>query len=386
MMRHMSGGALTRAMSTRVFNFSAGPACLNDDVMSKVQGEFTDWRGTGMGIMEMSHRDAGGPVQNAMSSAVSDLRDLLQIPENYHVLFFQGGAHGQFSAIPLNLGGASGGKADYVRTGFWSERALNEGKKYLDCAVPMDAADVNYTHIPDPSTWNIRSDASYVHLCANETIHGLEFLTEPDLGPGAPPLVLDATSTLLSRPMDISKYGMVYASGGKNLGPAGVCVAIIRDDLVRREPHPLTPSVLDFALAADSQPIPSVYNTPPTFLLYVVSEVLQNVQQRGGMAGMEDRAMRLSGSVYDVIDNSDGFYVNSVRPEHRSRMNCVFRIGDGNEALEDAFTREAEEQGMHQLFKHPLFKGLRITLYNGLPDAAVDAVVQFMRDFKQKHS
>lgn len=367
-------------------NFSAGPACLPEDVMRRAQMEFTNYGGSGMSMMEMSHRDSGGPVQNAIWGATENVRTLLNVPSNYHIIFMQGGAHGQFAALPLNLMGDKT-TIDVVSTGFWSERAYNEAAKYATVRYAHDGKLDGYSKIPPVDEWNISNDSAYVHICANETIHGLEFHEDPVLPAGSPPLVGDFTSTLLSRPIDISKYGCIYASGGKNLGPAGVTCVIIRDDLVGLE-SPNCPSVLSYSKMVHSKPIPSIYNTPPTFLIYMVNLVLSHNISFGGMPALQARAKARADSVYRIMDESNGFYVPKCYDmPHRSRMNIPFRIGgaSGDKGLESEFCEQAEKAGLLQLFCHPLFPGCRITLYNGIPDTAVNALADFMVKFAREH-
>lgn len=367
-------------------NFSAGPACLTDRVMRQAQLEFCNKDGTGMSVMEMSHRDAGGPVQNTISGAADKLRILLNIPANYHVIFMQGGAHGQFAAVPLNL---LGGKrtADYVSTGFWSVRAVQEASNFCDVRYAHDGKSDGYSRIPPVSEWDISPDSAYVHICANETIHGLEFHEDPVLPPGSPPLVADFTSTLLSRPVDVSRYGCIYASGGKNLGPAGVTVVIVRDDLVGLE-SPLCPSVLSYSKMVHSKPIPSVYNTPPTFLIYMMNLVLTENIEFGGLQALRKRAVSRADGIYRLMEESRGFY--SIKCDdlaHRSRMNIPFRIGgpEGDKNLEDDFCSASEKAGLLQLFCHPLFPGCRITLYNGISDQSIDVLADFMIKFAREN-
>jgi phosphoserine aminotransferase len=372
----------------RVYNFSAGPACIPGEVMAIAQRDLMNYKQSGMGFMEMSHRDANGPVHQVMMGAVSDLRSLLKIPENYQVLFFQGGAHAQFAGVPLNIAGSSvDGRrpvVDVISTGAWSERAIGEMEKYVDVNIAYDAAADNYSTIAPVSEWNLSPDSKYVHITGNETMHGLEFLEDPDLGDRI--LVADMTSTLLSRPMDISKYGVIYASSGKNLGPAGLCVAIVRDDLIGLHVD-TCPSVIQYESMAFSHPIPNIYNTPPTFLVYMMHLMTQHYRGKyGSLEILAERAKFRADKVYQVIDSSDGFYRNEVEDQYRSRMNCTFRILDGDRSLEKKFTEDAERNGILQLFGHPMMGGLRITLYNGIPDEAVDAVVGFMQKFKKAHS
>lgn len=368
---------------TRAHNFSAGPAALPEEVLRVAQRDMLDYKGTGIGFMELSHRDEDGPVHEMMNSLVRNMRELLEIPSNYHVLFFQGGAHAQFSAIPLNLC-QPGDKVDYIKSGAWSVRAIDEAKKYVDVHIAYDAVQDNERFIRDPSEWDLSPDSKYVHITVNETMSGLEFLTDPDIGDRV--LVADATSTLLSRPMDISKYGVIYASSGKNLGPAGVCMAIVRDDLLGQA-QTTCPSVINWEKMATSVPIPNIYNTPPTYLLYMTQLFSQHyLDAYGSLHAIEERAIERATKVYKAMDASNGFYTNVVDPTFRSRMNCVFRIGDGNMEMEKEFCRAAEEQGsIYQLFGHPLMGGLRITLYNGITDDAVDAVLKFMKKFQKEN-
>lgn len=333
----------------------------------------------------MSHRDEGGPVQNIITAATGRIRSMLSVPENYHIIFMQGGAHGQFAALPLNLCLDKDQQADYIDTGFWSTRAFNEASKYCTPRIAYDGKVDNYQSIPPVEEWDISNDSAYVHICANETIHGLEFLEDPQLPEGSPPLVGDFTSTLLSRRIDVSKYGCIYCSGGKNLGPAGVTVVIIRDDLLGNE-SPQCPSVLSYSQMINSKPIPSIYNTPPTFLIYMVDLVLKDNKVDGGIEFLEKRAIRRSSLIYDIVENSDDFYSLKCQDKaHRSRMNIPFRILGGDLPLEDKFSRDAEAQGLLQLFCHPLFPGNRVTLYNGIPDSAVDALANFMNQFREMH-
>jgi len=350
--------ASKHAPARAVGNFSAGPACLPVDVLLKAQMD-----------------------------ATKNIRTLLEVPSNYQILWMQSGAHGQFSALPLNLLGKKT-SIDFVSTGFWSERAYTEASKYCDPRYAYDGKQDSYSEIPPVEEWEISNDSAYVHICANETIHGLEFLEDPELPPGSPPLVADFTSTLLSRTIDVSKYGCIYASGGKNLGPAGVTCVIIREDMVGLESENC-PSVLSYAKMVNSKPISSIYNTPPTYLIYMVNLVLQNNLSFGGISFLEERAKMRSLAIYALMDDSAGFYVPKCYDfAHRSRMNVPFRIGsvDGNSRLEEEFCSEAEKAGLLQLFCHPLFPGCRITLYNGIPDTAVEALVAFMKVFADKYA
>lgn len=368
---------------TRAHNFSAGPAAIPEEVLRVAQRDMLDYQGTGIGFMELSHRDADGPVHNMMKSLVGNMRELLEIPDNYHVLFFQGGAHAQFSAVPLNLC-KPGDKVDYIKTGAWSTRAIDEAERYVDVHIAYDSTSMdNDRFIRDVSEWNLSPDSKYVHITLNETMSGLEFLSCPDVGDRV--LVADATSTLLSRPLDIEKYGVIYASSGKNLGPAGICMAIVRDDLIGKAQEQC-PSVINWEKMATSVPIPNIYNTPPTYLLYMTQLFSQHyLDAYGSLGAIEERAIERSDRVYKAMDDSKGFYTNLVDPAFRSRMNCVFRIGSGDREMETEFSKAAEAQGIYQLFGHPLMGGLRITLYNGITDEAVDAVLKFMKTFEKEN-
>lgn len=334
----------------------------------------------------MSHRDEGGPVQNCISSATDRLRSLLDVPSDYHILFMQGGAHGQFAALPMNLL-ADKSQADYISTGFWSQRAIQEASKYCNVRLAFDGAKDGFSRIPLVSEWDISPESAYVHICANETIHGLEFLQDPDLPDGSPPLVGDFTSTLLSRKINIRKYGCIYASGGKNLGPAGVTVVIVQKNLVGLE-SPICPTVLSYSAMAYSKPIPSLYNTPPTFLIYMVDLVLLDNMNSGGVEMLEKRAKERSAKIYRIIDESGSFYKAKCKElAYRSRMNVPFRIGgeSGDFDMEELFCSEAQKRGLLQLFCHPFFPGCRVTLYNGIPDSAVESLAEFMVEFATIH-
>lgn len=344
---------------------------------------------TNLDALGASHAGvAKHPLQQMMLDTERKLREALDVPESHRVLFMHGGAVGQFSAVPLNLlpgGEAEPARADYVQMGFWTQRAMAEAEKYCDVHVP---ATFEKAILP-VSEWraNVRSDAAYVHLCANETVQGMEYHDDPEWDESLPPLVLDATSTLLSRPMDVARYGVVYASGGKNL-PAGVCVVIVRESLLtERQAHPLCPQIMDYRMNGGGlMPSPSVFesrpNTPPTFGVYMLGLVLDDLRDaKGGLHAVQEWVAARAARVYDAVDSSDGYYVNTVDASARSRMNVVFNIAGGKE-VERRFVAEAEAEGLFALFGHPIGGGVRITLYNGVPDAAVDAVIGFMQSFK----
>ena len=319
----------------RAHNFSAGPGKTFDDVMYEAQRQLASFDGSGMSIMEMSHRDVDGPVQSMMSGAEADIRALLDVPaEGYHVMFMHGGAHAQFAAIPLNINAK---RATYINTGYWSHRARDEAAKYftgpdlvIDELNPVTVDPrTGERFIAPPSEWEVHHNSDYIYLCASETIDGLEFLDDSILSiRGDIPIVADFTSTLLSRPVDVSQYAMIFASGGKNLGPSGMTLVIVQDAWVRPGlANLLTPSIMSWDLAAHSAPIPSVYSTPPTFNIYMHSLVLKQLVGMGGMVALEARATARADKIYAVIDQSGGFYVNTVRRDFRSRMNVPMRIG-----------------------------------------------------------
>jgi phosphoserine aminotransferase len=367
----------------RSHNFSAGPAAIPLPVLERVRAGLLDFEGSGASILEHSHRDAGGPVQTVMQRAERLLRALLDVPARYHVLFVQGGAHGQFAAVPLNLA-TEDDEAGYLLTGHWSARAHAEGRRFVDAEIVADAAHRDGRAIPAPHDWHVGRRSAYVHLCANETIGGLELLEDP-VSPG-PPLVADFTSTLLSRPVDVARYGVIYASSGKNLGPAGVTVVLVDDALLARGPRPRTPTILDWSQTARTTPIGSLVHTPPVFAIHVLALVLEELAARGGLPEAERRATQRARTIYERLDESCGFYTNAVTPAFRSRMNVPFRIRGGDPALEARFVAEATERGLHQLFGHPLYGGLRASLYLGVPDASVAALATFLDAFARAHT
>ncbi|HZW24966.1 MAG TPA: 3-phosphoserine/phosphohydroxythreonine transaminase [Gallionella sp.] len=356
-----------------IFNFAAGPAVLPHDVLVQAREELLDWRGTGMSVMEMSHR--GKEFMGIHAQAEADLRELMAIPKNYKVLFLQGGATMQFSMIPLNLlrGKVS---ADYVNTGIWSKKAIDEAKKFCHVNEIASSADKNFSYAPDFKTWKQDKDAAYVHYCPNETIGGVEFNWIPDTGDV--PLVADMSSNILSRPYDVSKFGLIYAGAQKNIGPAGVTLVIVRDDLVGHA-DPRLPTMLDYKTHADAD---SMYNTPPTYGIYMAGLVFQWLKQNGGVAAMEQTNIAKAKLLYDAIDGSGGFYVCPVAKADRSRMNVPFRTADA--ALDAEFLKQAEARGMLQLKGHKLAGGMRASIYNAMPVAGVQALADFMIEFAQR--
>ncbi|WP_373054322.1 3-phosphoserine/phosphohydroxythreonine transaminase [Thioalkalivibrio sp.] len=358
---------------TRVMNFSAGPAALPQAVLERARDELLDFRGSGMSVMEMSHR--GKPFMAVAEKAEHDLRKLMNIPEDYSVLFLQGGATGQFAAIPMNL--ANGQGMDYVDTGAWSGKAIKEAQKYGPVNIVASSQASGYDSIPDRATWNLDPNAAFVHYTPNETIGGVEFPDIPDVGDV--PLVADMSSTILSRPIDVSKFGVIYAGAQKNIGPAGLTVVIVRNDLLQREKGAV-PAVLDWALQAEND---SMYNTPPTFGWYLAGLVFEWLLDQGGLEGMAEVNQRKAAKLYQYIDNS-AFYRNPVEPSARSWMNVPFILAD--DALDGTFLNEADAAGLSSLKGHRSVGGMRASIYNAVPESAVDTLIEFMADFENRHA
>ena len=357
----------------RVFNFSAGPAVLPEAVLARARDEMLDWHGSGMSVMEMSHR--GKEFESIIARAESDLRTLLSIPDGYRVLFLQGGASLQFSMIPQNLMGA-GGRADYVHTGEWAKKAIAEARRFGTVNVAASAEDRNFSYVPPQAGWKLSADAAYVHVTTNETIGGVEYHWVPDTG--AVPLVADMSSHILSRPVEVSRYGLIYAGAQKNIGPAGLAIVIVREDLIGRAPAG-TPSMLDYKVMADNG---SMYNTPPTYGVYMAGLVFEWLLGLGGLAAMERLNREKAGLLYELIDRS-GFYSNPVDRSDRSLMNIPFRLRD--EALDDTFLKEAGVAGLVQLKGHRSVGGMRASVYNAMPLEGVRALASFMSDFERRH-
>ena len=355
-----------------IYNFSAGPAVLPKAVLQQAQAELIDWHASGMSVMEMSHR--GKEYMGIHAQAEADLRELLGIPSNYKVLFLQGGAHLQFSMIPFNLlrGKLS---ADYVNTGEWSKKAIGEAKKFCNVNVAANNADKNCTYVPAFNTWKLDKDAAYVHYTPNETIGGVEFNWVPDTG--KVPLVADMSSNILSRVIDVSKFGLIYAGAQKNIGPAGLTVVIVRDDLVGHA-DPRLPTMLDYKTHADNE---SMYNTPPTYAIYIAGLVFQWLKKNGGIAAMEKNNIAKARLLYDAIDASNGFYNCPVNKADRSRMNVPFTLKDAN--LDGDFLKQADARGLLQLKGHRSVGGMRASIYNAMPPEGVQALVNFMNEFAQ---
>ena len=358
---------------TRVYNFSAGPAVLPEEVLKQAREEMLDWRGSGMSVMEMSHR--GKEFMSIAEHAESDLRELMRIPANYRVLFLQGGASSQFAMVPVNLLRGGHG-ADYINTGAWSKKAIAEGKRYCTVNVAASSEAENFTTIPERGGWELDSDAAYVHYTPNETIGGVEFHWIPDVGDK--PLVADMSSTILSRPIDVSRYALIYAGAQKNIGPAGLTVVILRDDLIG-EPLAGQPKMFDYAVHAENG---SMYNTPPTYAWYLAGLVFDWLKQKGGLEAMARINHAKAHQLYSTIDASD-FYSNPVDPDCRSWMNVPFTLADP--ALDSAFLEQAKQAGLVTLKGHRSVGGMRASIYNAMPQEGVAALVAFMQDFEKRH-
>lgn len=358
---------------SRVYNFSAGPAMLPEEVLRQAGEELLDWRGGGMSVMEMSHR--GKEFMSIAETAEADLREILAIPASYKVLFLQGGATTQFAAVPLNLLRGRD-RADYVHTGAWSKKAIAEAKRYCTVNVAADAEAQRFTTIPARESWRLDPDAAYVHYTPNETIGGVEFHWVPDTG--TVPLVADMSSTILSRPIDVGRYGLIYAGAQKNIGPAGLTVVIVREDLTGAA-HPATPTLLDYRVQAENG---SMYNTPPTYAWYIAGLVFQWIRRAGGLSAMAERNRRKSARLYAVLDAS-GFYRGPVDPACRSWMNVPFTLADP--ALDADFLAGARDAGMVGLKGHRSVGGMRASLYNAMPEAGVEALIAFMAEFERRH-
>lgn len=373
----------------RPWNFSAGPSALPLEVLQQAAAEMTDWHGCGMSVMEMSHR--GKQFTQIRDEAVADLRELLAVPDDFEVLFMQGGATAQNAIVPMNLiGRGDAGKADYVLTGIWSNKSYKEAQRYGDAAVAASSgvdtvidgvSQAPWTWYPSVQGWKVRNDAAYLHLCSNETIGGLELAVLPDmaaLGAAHVPLVVDASSHFLSRPIDFSKTAMVYAGAQKNAGPAGVTVVIVRKDLIGHA-LPACPSAFDYANVAAAG---SMFNTPPTYAIYMAGLVFKWLKRQGGVAAIEAANIAKAQALYDYLDAS-GFYANRVHPTSRSRMNVPFFLHD--ESLNAEFLAQAEDAGLMQLKGHKSVGGMRASIYNAVPLEAVQELISYLQDFERRH-
>ncbi len=357
----------------RIYNFSAGPAVLPREALEQAGEELVNWRGCGMSVMEMSHR--GKEYMGIQAQAESDLRELMAIPDHYKVLFLQGGASSQFAMVPMNLLRGKG-SADYLNTGEWSKKAIKEARKYCTVNVVASSEDRNFTYAPTQEHWRLDPNAAYVHYTPNETIGGVEIFWTPETGDV--PLVADMSSTILSRPMDVSKYGLIYAGAQKNIGPAGVTVVIVREDLLGQT-LPGTPTMFDYKVHADND---SMYNTPPTYGIYIAGLVFKWLKDKGGLEAMERTNIAKAKLLYDYLDSTD-FYNSPVAPENRSRMNVPFTLRDA--ALDEEFLKGAKSRGLLQLKGHRSVGGMRASIYNAMPIEGVQALVEYMKEFEKTH-
>lgn len=386
-----------------IYNFSAGPAVLPKEVLQQAAAEMLDWRGSGMSVMEMSHR--GAEFMSIHINAQLDLRELFAVPDNYKILFMQGGAIAENAIVPLNLAGARDAMADesadepasfvshqpatfdYVCTGTWSVKSMNEAAKYGKVNVAIDAREEHpsgkFCSIPAEATWRLSDQAAYVHICTNETIDGVEYHFVPKVNASTNaltnvPIVADMSSDILSRVINVSDYGVIYAGAQKNIGPAGLTIVIVRDDLLDRA-LPICPSAFNWKLVADND---SMFNTPPTYAIYIAGLVFQWIKRQGGIAALEKINIAKAALLYDAIDNSK-LYENRINKECRSRMNVPFFLRDEN--LNAAFLSESKAAGLLQLRGHKLVGGMRASIYNAMPLEGVQALVTFMREFEQRH-
>lgn len=357
-----------------VYNFGAGPAMLPREVMQLARAEFLDWHGSGMSVMEISHRS--DEFMSIAAQTEADFREILDIPDNYKVLFLQGGASSQFAMVPLNLL-ADKKSADYFHTGTWSGKAVKEAERFCQVNVIADpevgAGGGQMMSIPEQKTWSLNSDAAYVYYTDNETISGVEFPSIPEVGDV--PLVSDMTSNLLSRPLNVSRHGVIFAGAQKNIGPSGLVIVIVREDLIGHAPKHI-PSMYDYAVQAKND---SMFNTPPTYSWYMSGLVLKWIKQQGGLKAMEKLSHIRSGKLYQVIDDSD-FYHNSINPKYRSNMNVSFTLND--DSLNEKFVSEAKDHGLVALQGHRSVGGMRASMYNAMPEEGVDALIAFMQEFE----
>lgn len=369
---------------TRVHNFSAGPAVLPEEVLRQAAEEMLDWHGSGMSVMEMSHR--GKEFVSICEAAEQDLRELLAVPSNYRILFMQGGAIGENAIVPMNLLGRMAARAgeppviDFIHTGSWSGKSIKEAAKYARVNVVASSAEMGFAAIPARANWRLSQNAAYVHVCTNETIDGVEFHSVPDVvaDTNNAPLVADMSSHILSREVDVVRYGVIFAGAQKNIGPAGLTIVIVRDDLVG---HALSicPSAFDWKIVADNH---SMYNTPPTYSIYIAGLVFQWLKRQGGVAKIEQRNIAKARLLYDCLDATD-FYVTRIAEDCRSRMNAPFFLKD--ESLNEAFLAGAKERSLLQLKGHKSVGGMRASLYNALPLESVQALVDYLKEFEKTH-
>jgi phosphoserine aminotransferase len=357
----------------QIYNFSAGPAVLPKEVLQQARDEMFDWHGSGMSVMEMSHR--GKEFMSIAEKTENDLRELANIPRNYKVLFLQGGASSQFSMVPMNL---LRGKttADYINTGQWSAKAIEEASRYCMVNVAASSENAHFTYIPPLEQWRLNPDAAYVHYTSNETIGGVEFHWVPETDV---PLVVDMSSDILSRPLDVTRYGLIYAGAQKNLGPAGLTLVIVREDLLG-QPLPGTPTLYDYQIHAKND---SMYNTPPTYAMYITGLVFAWLKKQGGLAAMEKINIAKAKLLYDLLDSTD-FYHCPVAIADRSRMNVPFTLKDS--ALDGEFLKQAQHDGLLQLKGHRSVGGMRASIYNAIPVEGVATLAAFMKEFASRHA
>ncbi|MDF3837513.1 3-phosphoserine/phosphohydroxythreonine transaminase [Cupriavidus basilensis] len=371
---------MQRAVAERVYNFSPGPAALPTEVLLQAAEEMLSWQGTGVSVMEMSHRSR--EFEGIHAEALANLRELLHVPKNFRILFLQGGAIGENGIVPLNLMrrvNPDRAKADFVVTGTWSVKSEQEARRYGEVNIAASSLAQKFSRIPDVADWKLSDDADYVHLCTNETIVGVEFQDVPDIGQhrdGGPVVVADVSSHILSRPVDWSRVQVAYGGAQKNIGPAGVTIVIVREDLLGHA-HPLCPSAFNWRLVAEHD---SMYNTPPTYAIYVAGLVFKWLKAQGGVAAIEQRNIAKAHALYEFIDQS-AFYRNEIDPSCRSRMNVPFILAD--ESRNDAFLAGARAHGLVQLKGHKSVGGMRASLYNAMPLEGVAALVEFMREFER---
>lgn len=358
---------------SRVFNFSAGPAVLPESVLKEAAAEMLDYKGTGMSVMEMSHRSKA--FEEIIQTAEQDIRDLMGIPANYKVLFLQGGASSQFAMVPMNF--MKNRVADYIITGQWAKKAYQEAQIFGRANAIASSADKTFSYIPDCSDLPISENADYVYICENNTIYGTKFKTLPNTK--GKPLVADVSSCFLSEPMDVEKYAMIYGGVQKNVGPAGVVIAIIREDMITEDTLPGTPTMFKYKIHADND---SLYNTPPAYGIYICGKVFQWIKEMGGLTAMKEYNEKKAKVLYDYLDQST-LFKGTVRPEDRSLMNVPFITG--NEELDAKFVKEAKAAGFENLKGHRTVGGMRASIYNAMPMAGVEELVKFMKDFEAKN-
>lgn len=358
---------------SRVYNFSAGPAVLPEEVLKEAAAEMLDYNGSGMSVMEMSHRSK--PFQEIIETAEADIRELMNIPDNYKVLFIQGGASTQFAMIPMNL--MKNGVADYIVTGQFAKKAYKEATKYGKVNVIASSEDKTFSYIPDCSDLPVSEDADYVYICENNTIYGTKYKELPNTK--GKPLVADVSSCFLSEPVDVTKYGIIYGGVQKNVGPAGMAIVIIREDLIREDVLPGTPTMLMYKTHADAG---SLYNTPPAYSIYICGKVFKWLKKQGGLAAMKERNEKKAKVLYDYLDQSK-LFKSSVNPKDRSFMNVTFVTGDAE--LDAKFVKEAKAAGLESLKGHRSVGGMRASIYNAMPIEGVEALVAFMKKFEKEN-